>query len=270
MTSCCSEPESHDICSATPACAPPPNAAPDVACVLSHQAFPRRCGGCAARTRKPAPPPRRWDYRIPCPGTNAVSVRLPGWAARRRSLPACPGESCSRARWRPRHAPPAARRRLRPAGCVCSRVCRDLSGWGRHDPPKTRLAQCGVGALPGPIDGSKFVAGFEQFCPDALQHAIGDPALEGAMNRSIVSKLFGQMVPLASAAHLINDAVQRLALVDARPAGVRLGIEFVQGWNNDLVPEFVGTIPDRRQRFHRSFASCHPWLLERGCRRILP
>jgi hypothetical protein len=116
--------------------------------------------------------------------------------------------------------------------------------------------------LPVPLDGFKVVAGFDQLSPDALEDAAGDPTLKSAVDRGVVAELAGQMVPLTPAAHLEDDAVQRLALVDAWPTGARLGIEFGEGRENEVVPELVGTPPDRRQRFHRSFVSCHPWLLE--------
>jgi hypothetical protein len=120
------------------------------------------------------------------------------------------------------------------------------------------------------LDGSKLVAGLDQFGPETLQHAAFDPALQSAMNRSIVAELFGQMIPLTSAAHLEDDAVQRFALIDAWSTRARLGIELVKDREDEVVPEFVGTIPDRGQRFHRSFVSCHPWLLGSKCRRIVP
>jgi hypothetical protein len=230
MTSCCTEPESRGTCSSSRESTPPPSGAPDVACVRFRRASLRQCGGCAAHTRRPKPPRHRWGCHSPCPGSgraspsakDAASIPSSDSAARSRPIPACPAESCSQVRWRPRRTPPAARHRHRPGCSSLCRVCRDLSGFFRHDPPQTRLAKSGIGALPSPLDGSEFVARFDQFSPDAPQHAAGNPALESAVNGGIVSKLPGQMIPLTSAWHLEDDAVQRLTLINAWPAGARL------------------------------------------------
>ncbi len=104
---------------------------------------------------------------------------------------------------------PAGRHRLRRSRRVYCRSSRDPWGCGRHDPPKTRLAHAAVGALPSPIDAAEFRAAFDQRGPDAFQHALVHPTLEGAMNRSIVTELLGQDVPLETAAHLVDNAVER-------------------------------------------------------------
>jgi hypothetical protein len=51
--------------------------------------------------------------------------------------------------------------------------------------------------------------------PDLIQDPLALPSLEGAMNGTVVAELPWQMVPLAARARTIDDAIERLALVDS-------------------------------------------------------
>src|SRR6266550_2866010 len=263
MLSLPSAPESPGSRSTTTGSARSPSAARDAACVHAHPASPRRSAGCAAYTQTPAPSPRPRACRSPYPGTGAARGGA-DWAARSPPLPACPEAASSRARWRPQPprrwgSPPA-----RSARCACCHSWPDPWDWGQFDPPKTRLAQRGVAGLPGEIHAAHFVAALRQHRPDFLKDAPLHPALVSAVHRGVVAKLLGQRVPLAAAAHDEDDAIERLALIDARAAGVRLRIVFAQDRLDEIGPEIVGNIPNRWQRLRRRFAFGHPWLLERG------
>jgi len=59
-----------------------------------------------------------------------------------------------------------------------------------------------------------------QLLPQAREEVEFDPALQGAMNRAIITKFLRQMIPLTSGTQTINDVTEDLALT--RYAGVRL------------------------------------------------
>ena len=59
-----------------------------------------------------------------------------------------------------------------------------------------------------------------QHRPDLGEHTLFNPTLKGAMNRGVVTKIPGQMVPLAPAAETVDDAVERLPRVDATTPGL--------------------------------------------------
>jgi len=154
----------------------------------------------------------------------------------------------------------AARRRPRQSGCVSYLVCRDPWGWGRRDPSKTRLAHGAVGTLPFPVQASQFLAVLHQHRPDALQDTPANPPLHSAVNAAVVAKLHRQLVPLAAAAHLIDDTVERVALPGSRPARLCWWVQFLKDGLN-YVPQFVVDFLNRRKRYYVPFPSGHPWLL---------
>ena len=257
MTSSRNEPESHDTCSSTPVSAPPPTGGRDDACDSSRRASPRRSAECVQRTVRP---PRRrvlWDCHSPYPGTGAGTHRP--------SVPADPPRSpqwfvsavCCRARWRPPRPRPAVRHRPRRSHCVWCRFSHDPWDSDRHGPPKTRLAHRAIGALPSPVDSAQFFAVLDQRGPDSFQDALVDPPLEGAMNGRIVAELPGQVVPLAAAAHLIDDAVERRPRVDTRAPRLTGWIPLVQNGLNDT-PQFVADLPNGGKRLDLAFLSGHP------------
>jgi len=77
------------------------------------------------------------------------------------------------------------------------------------------------------------------------------------MDGRIVAELPGQVVPLAAAAHLVDDAVERRPLIDAVPSRVTGWVQFVQNGLND-VPQFVADLPNGGKRLDPTFSSGHP------------
>ena len=87
------------------------------------------------------------------------------------------------------------------------------------------------------------------------------------MDRRVVAELIGQMVPLAAAAHLVDDAVEGRSLVDAVPSRPTGRVQLGQNVLNDL-PQFVVDFPNGGERLNRTLLLGHPWLLKRrsyGC-----
>src|ERR1700720_2850914 len=260
MTFSRNAPECPGPCSASPASAPPPTGGPCGSCVPSCPASPRQCAGCAACSPPARLPRGRWDYRTLCPDTDFAEILASVAAARPRSPRSSFPTAWCRERWRRRLQPPVVRRQPRQSRYASCLVCRDPWGLGRRDPPKTRLAHRGIGALPFPVDPAQFVAVLDQNGPDALEHALGDPSLQGAMHAAVVAKFLGQLIPLAAGAHHIDDAVERLALSGPRPASLGRRVQFVQDRFNDF-PQFVVDLPDRGQQLGRLLPLGHPWLL---------
>jgi hypothetical protein len=89
----------------------------------------------------------------------------------------------------------------------------------------------------------------DQHRPDPLEDAAAAPPLEPAMDRAVIAKAFGQLVPLAAGAEAEDDPIERLPPVDARPAAVALrrGRGILQEDRLDPLPEGLGNFPDRLQ-----------------------
>ena len=67
-------------------------------------------------------------------------------------------------------------------------------------PPEPGFAQSTVRRLPAPVHRPEFVAFLDQGRPDLLKDAVAAPPLEPAVDRAVVTEVFGQLVPLASRA----------------------------------------------------------------------
>src|ERR1022692_1097492 len=260
MTFSRTAPECPGICSASPACVPPPTGAPCDSYDPSCRASLRRCAGRAACNLSSLPSRGRWDYRTPCPDTDVAEIPQLAPASRPRSRRSSFPAASYREHWRRQSQPPSDRRRPRRLCYVLCLICRDPWDLGRRSPPKTRLAHCAVGALPFPVDAAEFITVLDQEGPDAMEYAPGGPSLHRAMHGTVVAELPGQLVPLAAGAHYINNAIQRFPLSCPRPTGRGRRVQFFEDRLNDF-PEFVVHLPDRGQRFHRSLTLGHPWLL---------
>jgi len=122
------------------------------------------------------------------------------------------------------------------------------------------LSHRAVEALPLPVDAGQLLAAFDQQRPEAADHVALDPPLEGAVNTGIVAEFLGQLVPLHTAAHAVDHAVQGLALVDAVWAENRPRVVLRQHLLC-LRPQHVVHSPNRRPRRRHLFPTRHPWLL---------
>ncbi len=97
-------------------------------------------------------------------------------------------------------------------------------------------------------------------CPHIGKRPLYAPLYAPVMNRGVVAELPGQIIPLAARTHLVNDAVEAFALVDAWPTHVGFWVELSQEREDKLVPKIVGNFPQGRQ-LRRRLDSCDPWLL---------
>jgi hypothetical protein len=123
-------------------------------------------------------------------------------------------------------------------------------------PPEPGLAQHRVGTLPLPLHPAEFVAFDDQHCPDLLEDAAFDPALEPIVYGALGSESLGELVPLAAAAHPEEDAIEHLPPVcDPSSRGLLGPVLLEDGL--DSLPEFVGNFPDRAQGFGSTAATSH-------------
>ena len=99
-----------------------------------------------------------------------------------------------------------------------------------------------------PINALKLVALSEQNGPENIEDALLLPAHEGAIDGRAVAELQREMVPLAACPQAVDDAVERMASIGTRAAHAVGRIINSQDFLNQL-PEWVGSVPDRRQRF---------------------
>src|SRR5579859_1291522 len=100
----------------------------------------------------------------------------------------------------PSGPPAASTKRLR----FTPRLPRSV-GLGPMRSPQPRLAHCRIGRLPLPVHAAQLVALRDQAGPHAVEHAQGNPALQGAVHRAVVGQVVGQMVPLAATSQAQDD-----------------------------------------------------------------
>src|SRR5262249_22076214 len=155
---------------------------------------------------------------------------------------------CSNSRWAltlaaattaPRGPPSRSTRRL----CLVPALPRSVGFFPTFFPPEPGLAQPPIGALPVPVDAAQFGAALQQQGPDAGEHAAAAPALEPAVDGTVVAELLGQVVPLAAAAQAEEDAVQ-----DASPVGAGAASPLGRGGGQPgrlgLLPQGSGEFPN--------------------------
>src|SRR6266849_6729398 len=219
MTSYRNELRWRDTCSANPACARPPSAAPDTSFVPRRPTAPRRSDEYGACTGTP----RRLDDRSGCHSpyrdTNAAGLSPSARVDPPRSLRWSAPGGIGHCDWPGPRRRPADPRRPLPARCVLPRSWLDLSGLAQFGPPHPSFAQGRIGRLPLPVDAAQFLAVLDQDFPDAVQHFAFDPPLERAMDRTVVGKRLGELIPLTAAPHPEDDRVQRTTRIDAFATG---------------------------------------------------
>ena len=243
MPSCHSEPESRGTWRAMPTFVPRPIFAPDSASCERRRTSPRQCVGYA-------PDSRDWrqlhgpkDCRTLYPGTG-VAVP-PRWAAvvRPRWRRGSPPTIWHHGRWLPR--PRCSKGRLvRPQGySACSQPCRGPSDCVQSGPPQTSFAHRSICRLPFPIYVAQLFAPLYQDCPHSAQHTQFRPALQGAMDGAVVSKFFGQSIPLAPTTQAKDDAIEHQPRISAFAApGIRR--VFLKDDGLNAFPKLVRHFPD--------------------------
>jgi Protein of unknown function (DUF1573) len=105
---------------------------------------------------------------------------------------------------------------------------------------------------------------------DDVYFDAGNTAQRGEVPHAFAFRnIGGKTVTITKITTTCSCTAAQLTKLRYRPAGRRLGIEFVENRKDKIVPELVGNVPNGGKRFHRSLASRHPWLLSK-CRRIVP
>ena len=207
MPSCRSAPISLDTWIAMRASVLPPTAGLGYFSCLNCPASPRLCGECGADIRGQRQRRDRLGYHTLCPdiGFECLPMRTQG-VSPRCSPRSAPAASCHGRLLRP--LPHSVDHHLPRRGhFVCCRPCHGLWCWDQSHPPQTCLAHGAVCRLPFPVHAAQFITSFHQDGPDTLHHSKLYPALERSMDGAVVSELLGQVIPLATAQHPINDAV---------------------------------------------------------------
>jgi hypothetical protein len=254
MLSYHSEQESHDTCSAMQAFVPQPSGGREVSYSHAYQAFPHRYDEYAAHNHFAKSHSSRSDCHTPYPNINAeanlslpsdASLQSPRWLLR---------AAWCRVHLRPQQLLPAGRRLLQREYCVLRRFSPYLWGLARYSPPKTRLAHGGIGRLPFEIYTAKFGTIGDKSRPNLVEQAALRPSLKSAMNRAVVRKIPGQLIPLAAASHAKDDRIQRTPRVDAFSPRVFGRIEFPDHWFY-VVPQFFRHVPNCWQRLYFTFFS---------------
>ncbi len=259
MTSWHNAPESHAICSASPASVQPPSDEPAGSCVCVHRVSLRRCDECVACSRDHVPLLGLSDCHTPYPDTDVVHGRRDRVVRRSSSRSSQPAVSC-RAHWhQPRPHPAVHRQHLRLC-CVLCRFCRDPWGSDRLDPPKACLSHGCISRLPVEVHATQFVALSHEQRPGQFEHTSVDPALHGSVDGSIIAELARDGMPLASGACVIDHAVERFSLVDASSASACRRIKFIED-EFEVRPKLIGTPPDRGLCLASMMSSGHPGLL---------
>jgi len=103
-----------------------------------------------------------------------------------------------------------------------------------------------VGCLPLPRNAVQCIALLDKNAPDLIQNTLPFPSLEGAVNRAVITELPGQMIPLATRASAIDDAIECLALVNSRSSRGTRRIKVVQDLG-DHYPKVLWNTPKSRQ-----------------------
>src|ERR1043166_4675441 len=74
--------------------------------------------------------------------------------------------------------------------------------------PEARFAHAAVGTLPFPVNVAEFVTLGDENRPNLLHHSVAVPALEPAVDRGVIAKLLGHVVPLATTAEAMDNAIE--------------------------------------------------------------
>jgi len=252
MLSYHSEQESHDTCLTTQAFVPLPSDGQEVFCVHAHQAFPRRFDEYEAHTHFSKSHSSRSGCHNPYPNTNAAANFLLPLAVRLQLPQSLLQAILCRVRSRLQQLLQAGRRLLQREYCVLRRFSPYPWGLARYSPPKTRLARSSVGRLPSEIYAAKFGTIGDESRPNLVEQPALRPSLKSAMNRTVVGKIFGQLIPLAAASHTKDYRIQCTPQIDAFATCAFGRIEFPYNWFY-VVPQFFRHVPNCWQRLYFTF-----------------
>lgn len=111
-------------------------------------------------------------------------------------------------------------------------------------PDEPGFVEAPIGGLPLPVDLLKFLAVVDQERPNLVQDAFVIPAPHRSMHGGIAAESFGQVVPLAARASTIDHAIKAFPLVGSRSAHARRRVQLVHQRQEEVVPHFVGDLPD--------------------------
>jgi len=148
----------------------------------------------------------------------------------------------------------------RRAGSVSRRAWRGLSGWPLAGFLQPRFSHRGVRRLPCPVHSAQPGALALNQCPNLLENPHALPALESSVHRSEVGKLLGQMIPLNSGAHAIDEGIEGRTRIDPL-APKPLGRVVLFENRRDSLSHSIGKVPDRRQGFFRAITTGWHWDL---------
>jgi hypothetical protein len=115
-----------------------------------------------------------------------------------------------------------------------------------------------------PINAREFFAAGDDQTPNLIENTRTLPTLQSSMHARIITEFFGQVVPLAAGSHSVDNAIERVADIDAMSTH-RLGWIIAVKHILYQFPEIVWNFPDRRQTLCRgvSFAHCRNLLQKR-------
>ncbi len=101
-----------------------------------------------------------------------------------------------------------------------------------------------------------------------IKESQANPELEGPMDRTVIGKLAGQLIPLGAAAQAGNDRIQGRPGVNVLAPSALGRVIFVQQ-RLDLLPQVLRHSLDRRQLVGlRPFAVYRHLLKHQGCRSV--
>jgi hypothetical protein len=246
--------ESHDTCSARQAFVPPPIGEQEVSCGHAHQAFSRQFGEYEAHTRFAKLHPGRSGCHNPYPGTNVAANLLLSSDASLQSPQSFPRAILYHVHSQLQQLLQAGRRLLQRGYCVLRHSLPYPLGLARCSPPKTRLAHSGIGRLPFEIYSAKFGTIGNKSSPNFVENTTLRPSLKCSMNRTVVWKIFGQLIPLTAASHTKDYRIQSSSLVDTFASSMLWRVEFSDYWFY-VVPQFFRHVPDCWQRLYFTFFS---------------
>src|SRR5258708_25208820 len=187
MRSYRNEPKWHGTSRAIPRCVRRPSVE---VCASSSRAEPLSLGRwaeCVACALEQWPLLAQWGCRSLRPNTNFAALSMSVPDAQSRPLPKCASTTWYHGRSLLRRPRPRGLLALRRASSSSCHSWHDLWDWGQLYPPKTRLGQRAIGALPIPVGAIQFVAGRGQLGPNFLHDSILVPPLEPTMHRTVVA-----------------------------------------------------------------------------------
>jgi hypothetical protein len=262
-----SEQEWPGTLKAIPSGVPRPNAAACVSSCLAKRVSLLEWDECAGYIRGVQRPDGPSGCRSLHPGIGFADVFSVSDVPRQSPRWFVPTVSC-RGDSHPRSQFPTARLVRRKLCCVSCRFSLDPWDLARFYPPKTRLGQGTVRALPIPAHGSGLVAFGHQDRHDSFHHTALVPSLEPIVGRALRTEFFRQLVPLATRPHPKDDRVEHLPPFRRRSPRL-LARPKLRKDRFNAFPKRIGNFPYHTQH-HFLFRSTffHSWLSLTDCPRM--